>query len=257
MRIRPLSVLLTAILLLPSFITAQNLLNGCEHVVYDTLYNRYLATSFRNGDVIQMDGEGTQDDYYNGPGNTYALEIVGDTVYVTCGVALRGLDRETGEPLWIQSITGCQQLDGIVSDTSGHLFIVDAATNGRIWKINISDRSYSLFVSSGLPTFPQDIAFDKEHGLYSIPARFGLERGLLVARISHIATLLVLIALGMFSGLSWPYWLGMIVIAGLLVYEHSLVSPTDLSKLNLAFFNINGYISITLFVATLAAVLID
>lgn len=102
----------------------------------------------------------------------------------------------------------------------------------------------------------QDIAFDKEHGLYSIPARFGLERGLLVARISHIATLLVLIALGIFSGLTWPYWLGLIVIAGLLLYEHSLVSPTDLSKLNVAFFNINGYISITLFVATFAAVIV-
>jgi 4-hydroxybenzoate polyprenyltransferase len=102
----------------------------------------------------------------------------------------------------------------------------------------------------------QDIAFDKEHGLYSIPARFGLERGLLVARISHIATLLVLITLGIFSGLSWPYWLGLIVIAGLLVYEHSLISPTDLSRLNVAFFNINGYISITLFVATFAAVIV-
>jgi 4-hydroxybenzoate polyprenyltransferase len=103
----------------------------------------------------------------------------------------------------------------------------------------------------------QDVSFDREHGLHSIPARFGLERGLLVARISHIATILVLITLGTTTGLSWPYWLGLVVIAGLLVYEHSLVSPTNLSRINVAFFNINGYISITLFVGTFAAVIVS
>ena len=102
----------------------------------------------------------------------------------------------------------------------------------------------------------QDVSFDREHGLHSIPARFGLERGLLVARISHIATILVLITLGTTTGLSWPYWLGLVIIAGLLVYEHSLVSPTNLSRINVAFFNINGYISITLFVGTFAAVIV-
>ncbi len=102
----------------------------------------------------------------------------------------------------------------------------------------------------------QDIDFDREHGLHSIPARFGIKRALNVARISHIATVLILIGLGIFSGLSWPYWLGLALIAVLLIYEHRLVSPTDLSELNVAFFNINGYISITLFVATFAAVLV-
>jgi len=103
----------------------------------------------------------------------------------------------------------------------------------------------------------QDVSFDREHGLHSIPARFGLERGLLVARISHIATILVLITLGTTTGLSWPYWLGLVIIAGLLVYEHTLVSPTNLSRINVAFFNINGYISITLFVGTFAAVIVS
>jgi len=103
----------------------------------------------------------------------------------------------------------------------------------------------------------QDVSFDREHGLHSIPARFGLERGLLVARISHIATILVLITLGTTTGLSWPYWLGLVIIAGLLLYEHTLVSPTNLSRINVAFFNINGYISITLFVGTFAAVIVS
>jgi 4-hydroxybenzoate polyprenyltransferase len=102
----------------------------------------------------------------------------------------------------------------------------------------------------------QDVKFDREHGLYSIPARFGIRRGLLVAKASHLATILVLIVLGLFSGLAWPYWIGLVVMVVLLVYEHSLVSPDDLSRLNVAFFNINGYISITLFVATFLAVLV-
>jgi 4-hydroxybenzoate polyprenyltransferase len=102
----------------------------------------------------------------------------------------------------------------------------------------------------------QDVGFDREHGLHSIPARFGVKKGLSVARISHIATVLTLAGLGLFSGLSWPYWIGLALIGALLIYEHSLVSPSDLSNLNVAFFNINGYISITLFVATFAAVLV-
>ena len=58
-------------------------------------------------------------------------------------------------------------------------------------------------------------------------------------------------AIGVMMALGWVYWLGLAAVAGLLVYEHSLVSPTDLSRVNLAFFNINGYIAIIIFVATL------
>ena len=102
----------------------------------------------------------------------------------------------------------------------------------------------------------QDVDFDREKGLFSIPVRFGIGRGLAIATASHIATMLLLILLGLYSALSWPYWLGLAIIAGLLIYEHSLVTPKDLSKLNVAFFNINSYISVTLFVATFLAVLL-
>jgi 4-hydroxybenzoate polyprenyltransferase len=59
-----------------------------------------------------------------------------------------------------------------------------------------------------------------------------------------------LAAVGGVMGLGWVYWLGLGVVAGLLVYEHSLVSPTDLSRVNLAFFNVNGYIALTIFATT-------
>lgn len=102
----------------------------------------------------------------------------------------------------------------------------------------------------------QDVEFDREHGLQSIPARFGIRRALQVAAASHVATIIVMVLLGLVTGLTWPYWLGLAIMSGLLIYEHSLVRPDDLSKLGVAFFNINGYISVTIFVATFAAVLL-
>ena len=102
----------------------------------------------------------------------------------------------------------------------------------------------------------QDVKFDLKEGLYSIPVRFGIRRGLQVAAISHVITILLLLLLGIVSGLGWPYWLGVVIAAGLLLYEHSLIRPDDLSKLGLAFFNVNGYISVTVFVATFVAILI-
>jgi 4-hydroxybenzoate polyprenyltransferase len=102
----------------------------------------------------------------------------------------------------------------------------------------------------------QDVEFDRQNGLHSIPARFGIRRGLQVAAASHVATVILMVMLGLVASLSWPYWIGLAIMTGLLIYEHSLVHPDDLSKLGLAFFNINGYISVTIFVATFAAVVI-
>jgi 4-hydroxybenzoate polyprenyltransferase len=102
----------------------------------------------------------------------------------------------------------------------------------------------------------QDVEFDRQNGLHSIPARFGIRRGLQVAAASHVATVILMVMLGLVVSLSWPYWIGLAIMTGLLIYEHSLVHPDDLSKLGLAFFNINGYISVTIFVATFAAVVI-
>ena len=68
--------------------------------------------------------------------------------------------------------------------------------------------------------------------------------------------LMVLGAIGLAMNLGLAYLIGVIIVAALLIYEHSLVKPTDLSKVNIAFFNVNGYISITIFVATLLALTI-
>ena len=90
----------------------------------------------------------------------------------------------------------------------------------------------------------QDVETDRKEGLYSIPARFGIPAALRLAQIFHVLTVLLLAAVGLAVGLGWLYWLGLVIVAGLLIYEHSLVKPDDLSKVNLAFFTMNGYISI-------------
>jgi 4-hydroxybenzoate polyprenyltransferase len=100
----------------------------------------------------------------------------------------------------------------------------------------------------------QDVKFDRRMGLQSIPAKFGIPFALRLSSICHIITILLLLGLGLLLGFGWLYWIGMIVIIALLVWEHLLVHPDDLSKINIAFFNINGYISITLFLSILGSI---
>jgi len=90
----------------------------------------------------------------------------------------------------------------------------------------------------------QDIEFDQRAGLFSIPRRFGIANALLIARSMHVGLVLLLGLLAAAFGLPWPAWLGVAVVAALLLYEHSLVNANDLSRLDAAFFTVNGYISL-------------
>jgi 4-hydroxybenzoate polyprenyltransferase len=101
----------------------------------------------------------------------------------------------------------------------------------------------------------QDVDFDHRAGLFSVPKRFGIATALLIARVMHVGVVVLLAWLAASFVLPWPAWLGSFVVAALLAYEHSLVEPDDLSKLDAAFFAMNGYISISflLFWGTAAA----
>ena len=98
----------------------------------------------------------------------------------------------------------------------------------------------------------QDVEFDRRTGLHSVPARFGIPAALATARACHVLTIAAFALLGWMMGLGGLYWLGVAVVAGLLVYEHSLVTPGDLSRLDVAFFNVNGYIAVILFLSVIA-----
>jgi 4-hydroxybenzoate polyprenyltransferase len=90
----------------------------------------------------------------------------------------------------------------------------------------------------------QDVEFDRAHGLHSVPARFGIPAALALARVNHLLTALALALLGWMMGLGAAWWAGWLAIVALLVWEHALVRPDDLSRLDLAFFNVNGYIAV-------------
>ena len=99
----------------------------------------------------------------------------------------------------------------------------------------------------------QDAAFDAAHGLHSIPARLGVPRALRRAKWLHLLTLLLLALLpGVVPQLGWIYWAALAAIAGLLAWEHAIVRPDDLSRVNQAFFTANAAIGIVL-LASIAA----
>lgn len=93
----------------------------------------------------------------------------------------------------------------------------------------------------------QDYDFDRQAGLHSVPRHFGIAGGLWIARLFHVVMLAFLMAVLVAFGLGKLTMVGIVLVAVLLFYEHSLVSPTDLSKLNAAFFTMNGVISVAFF----------
>lgn len=97
----------------------------------------------------------------------------------------------------------------------------------------------------------QDFDHDKMMGLFSIPKRFGIKTALTISLFLHILTVLLLFSLNLYTDLGYIYFIGVCGVTGLLFYEHTLVKPQDLSKINIAFFSVNGMISIGLMVVTI------
>ena len=96
----------------------------------------------------------------------------------------------------------------------------------------------------------QDVDFDRRFQLHSVPARFGVATALWASAVTHALTVLVLALVGAILGLGILYWVGLLLATALLIYEHYLVRPDDLSKLSVAFFNLNGYVAVIVFVFT-------
>jgi 4-hydroxybenzoate polyprenyltransferase len=107
------------------------------------------------------------------------------------------------------------------------------------------DLLYSLF----------DLEVDREQGLHSVAARFGPEPAFRLARVCHALAVTLLAGAGLGLSVGALYWVGVAAVAALLVYEHSLVSPRDWSRLDAAFFTLNGVISVTFFAFVLADVI--
>ena len=102
----------------------------------------------------------------------------------------------------------------------------------------------------------QDFEFDTTEGLFSIPRRFGLRGGLLIARLLHVAMIACLLLLVLTFHLATLSLVGIAVVVALLMYEHGLVKPNDFSRVNAAFFTVNGYVSFLFFVFWAADILL-
>jgi len=144
--------------------------------------------------------------------------------------------------LWLGAVDGLAPVGAWVAIT-GHLpwpaWALGAAV--ALWVAGF-DLFYSLF----------DLEFDREHGLHSFATRFGEQRLFWGARLAHAATVALLAAVGFGLHLGTLYWLGVAAVAALLAYEHALVRPGDLRRLNAAFFTMNGIISVVFFGFVLA-----
>jgi 4-hydroxybenzoate polyprenyltransferase len=102
----------------------------------------------------------------------------------------------------------------------------------------------------------QDVEFDHSLGLHSIPRRFGVRAALWISALLHVGTLALLVQVARMEHLGWIAGTGLVVVAVLLAYEHSLVKPSDLSRVNAAFFTVNGFISILFFLTWTADLLV-
>jgi 4-hydroxybenzoate polyprenyltransferase len=115
-----------------------------------------------------------------------------------------------------------------------------------------------LFWVAGFDIFYalQDLEHDRQVGLHSIPVKLGAAKAIQLVRVFHGVMVLLLLVLMVGTPLGWIYFIGVLVVSGLLIYEHLLVRADDLSRLDAAFFNMNGYISVTIFLFTLVDALV-
>jgi 4-hydroxybenzoate polyprenyltransferase len=119
-----------------------------------------------------------------------------------------------------------------------------AVTGSLNWRMLILCGAVTLWVGGFDVLYAcQDVEYDQSAGLFSVPKRFGIANALRIARGMHLGVMALLSWLALSFGLPWPAWAGIAVVALLLGYEHSLVKADDLSKLDAAFFTVNGYIS--------------
>ncbi len=150
----------------PILIYSQNYISTPECVSYDSLYNRYLVSCFSVGRIVAIDSNGIQSIFIGGLGYAYSHTIYGNAIYVSTMKTIKGFDLASGSLVFNVYISSAHQLDGMTTDTSGNLYVVDfhyGGTSDQIFKINLITQAYSTFVPAGigLVHMPQDLFYDK------------------------------------------------------------------------------------------------
>jgi len=179
-------------------------------------------------------------------GNPWPVRLAGPVLLVICGYSFAKRFTSLSH-VWLGVSTGLAPVAAWIAvspATCGWPAVVLGAVV-LLWMVGF-DIIYAL----------QDIEVDRREGLFSVPARLGPARALVISRLSHAAVVVLLAWLGVLAGLGIVWYVGVFVVAVLLLVEQSLVSPTDFSKVNVAFFTMNGFVSILLALAALTDILL-
>lgn len=152
-------------LLISLICVTQNLLNNPESVVYDSAFERYLVSNWEDGNIVQINSAGQQDNFNTELSSTAGLHIVGDTLFVSSNVGeysgVVGILLSSGRIVFHVNIPEKQLLNDITSDLAKNLYVTDCDAN-KIYKVSINNLNYTTFVDSGLG-YPNGIIYDSKN----------------------------------------------------------------------------------------------
>jgi hypothetical protein len=216
------------------FIYSQWLISKPECISYDIQNNRYLVSCFYAGSIVAVDSNGNQSVFKNGLGYAYSNTICGNTIFVSTMKTIKGFDLTSGNEVLNVYIPAAHQLDGMTTDTSGNLYVVDfhyGGTNDQIFKINLNSQSYSAFVppGTGLVHMPQDLFYDKPNNrLIVVSATVDGPIQAVSLSDSSISTILNTTS-GSFDGIemdsSGYYYLSNWNLKTVIKYDHNFANP--------------------------------
>ena len=233
MRVKKIIFLLSLSIILPLVSSAQNLFNNPESVAYDSLHYRYLVSNIGNGAIIQVDSMGVQDYFKTGLGQCYGNCVVGDTFFVSVNEThLLGINLTTEEIIIEMTFTGVSNnFDGMTYGHDGYLYVVD--TGGKIYKVNIADQTYTIFVNSGLANYTQDIIYDLSHNrLLAIGYTYHAPIQAISLEDSSVSDVVVTTA-GYYDGITIDPYFNVYLAAylgdgGVYRYDSTFTNPPDL-----------------------------
>lgn len=144
--------------LMPFLLPAQNLLNKPEHVAWDQANHRYLVTNYGNGKIVAIDTLGNQQVVIQGIPNCLGIHIADTTIFITQGTHIHLYGLQSLALLQTLTLDVSNWIDGMTHDTMGNLYA--AENSGKVHKVRLSDLSDTVIVNGGLPSHPQDLAYD-------------------------------------------------------------------------------------------------
>lgn len=191
------------VIILPSLLFSQNLLNGPECVSFDSDFNRYLVTNYNGGNIVAIDSAGNQSYFKTGLTHCLGNVIYNGVIYVSIGASVRGFDLVTTEQVFNQPLSGAQQPDGIAA-YDGILYVADFhySTADKIFKIDLASNTAWVFAMTGLTNGIQDLLVDAENNRLIVAAFYNNSPIQAVSLIDSSVTNILTATVGNFDGIA-------------------------------------------------------